>query len=80
MSDQEQERVQELELDLELEEDQDQEQDQEQEQEERPGLLGVEMRRVSLDDGSQVTIVCDVGLPEAEARSRAARVAEENRR
>ncbi|MFE0105326.1 hypothetical protein [Streptomyces sp. NPDC059009] len=74
MSDQEQERAQELELDLGLELEQDQEQG------ERPALLGVEMRRVSLDDGSQVTIVCDVGLPEAEARSRAARVAEENRR
>lgn len=50
------------------------------EETERPALLGVEMRRVSLDDGSEMTIVCDAGLSEAEVRSRATRIAEENRK
>ncbi|MFJ4715946.1 hypothetical protein [Streptomyces sp. NPDC088785] len=45
----------------------------------RSGLLGVEMRRVPLDDGSVVTIVCDAGLSAQEARARAQSVAQDNR-
>ncbi|MFI6873739.1 hypothetical protein ACIBL6_09895 [Streptomyces sp. NPDC050400] len=49
------------------------------EEAERPALLGVQMRRVSLDDGTVMTIICDAGLPEEEVRSRAERLAKENR-
>ncbi|WP_353940400.1 hypothetical protein ABII15_01530 [Streptomyces sp. HUAS MG91] len=46
---------------------------------ERSGLLGVEMRRVPLDDGSVVTIVCDAGLSAEEARARARNITQDNR-
>ncbi|MYW67068.1 hypothetical protein GTY65_23780 [Streptomyces sp. SID8379] len=49
------------------------------EEPQRSGLLGVEMRRVPLDDGNVVTIVCDAGLSEEEARARAASVVQDNR-
>ncbi|MGD6740300.1 hypothetical protein ACOKM3_00500 [Streptomyces sp. BH106] len=50
------------------------------EEPQRTRKLGVEMRQVSLDDGSVMTIVCDAGLSEADVRSRATRIAEDNRR